>query len=272
MLKWLIKLLIVLLVLGLLFLLLMGNPQNDFEPEGLRQFRFTMAGEYLGQIGHGLWHPHLLVSGTNNAEATLPLPGDKLIPDPLVQLTRVITINASARDIWPWLLQMGYGRGGWYAWSPLDGDSEYGPKIASAKKIKTEYQQLSIGNVLLDGPGSNKKKGAWTVKMYYQDRALVLYSAREVETGLEFDPKGKMPTVDYIVCSWAFVLESVDKKTTRLILRTRADLGPERSLGIGQYFLMLGNSAMQRSMLDGIKERVEQANKARTLPSEVDQE
>jgi proline iminopeptidase len=272
MIKWILKLSVIPLALGLLFLLLMGNPQPEFEPESLRQFRLTVTGEYLGQVGHGLWHPHLLVSGANKAEATLPLPGDKLVPEAVMQLTRVITIDASTRDIWPWLLQMGYERGGWYAWQPLSGDIEFGTKIASAKKIRPDLQQLKIGDILLDGPGSDKKRRAWTVKMYYQDRALVLYSARETKTGREFDPKGSKPAAGYIICSWAFVLEPINKNSTRLILRTRTAPGPDPSIGFGHYFLMLGDTAMQRSMLDGIKKRVEQVNKDKMIPLDMDQE
>ncbi len=263
--KWILGLLAIPLILGLVFLLLMGNPQSEFEPERLRQFRLTMTGEYLGYVGHGLWHPHLLVSGANNAEHTLPLPGDKLILNPKMQMTRAITIDAPAKDIWPWLLQMGYGRGGWYAWSPLGKDREYGEKITSADKILPEYQQLNIGHILLEGPDSDKRKGIWIVKMLYQDRALVLYSAREIYSGKEIDPKGPKPTVEYIVRSRAFLLEPIDARKTRLVLRTRIDTGPAPSFRLNNFILRLGDTARERSILDGIKERVELANKAPTI-------
>lgn len=273
MLKWILWLLAVPLILGLFFLLLMGNPQSEFEPDRLRLFRLTVNGEYLGHVGHGLWHPHLLVSGANTAESTLPLPGDKLILEPKIQMTRAITINAPAKDIWPWLLQMGYGRGGWYAWSPLSKDKEYGEKIASTKEILPELQHLKIGDVLLDGPGSNRKKGAWTVKMFYQDKALVLYSAREIYSGKEFDPAGPKPDAKYVVCSWAFLLEPIDTSSTRLVLRTRMDLGPAELSWVNIFILKLGDTARERSMLDGIKERVELANKASSIiPPVVEQE
>lgn len=256
--KWVLKILAVLLGLGLVFLLLMGNPQLEFEPDWLRQYRLTVEGEYISQLGHGLWHPHLLVSGVNNAEATLPLPGDKIISAPMIQLTRAITINASAKDIWPWLIQLGYGRGGWYAWSPLGRDMEYSSKITSAKKIEKEFQHLMIGNILLDGPGCNKHKGAWIVKMFYLNKALVLYSAREISTGKEFKINGPKPTKMYVECSWAFILEPIDKTSTRLVLRTRANIGPDQGSQFNRFLFIQGDTARQRSMLDGIKERAEQ--------------
>lgn len=258
MLKWILKLATVLLCLGLIFLLLMGNPQPEFEPAWLRQFRLTVKGEYLGQVGHGLWHPHLLVSGANNAEATLPLPGDKLISAPMIQLTRAVTIEAPAKDIWPWLIQMGYGRGGWYAWSPLGNDERIGPKLVSAKKIMTEFQQLTVGDILLDDPGCDKNKRAWIVKMFYLNRALVLYLAREISTGKE--------------CSWAFILEPIDATSTRLVLRTRANIGSDQSAQFSRFLFMSGDTAMQRSMLDGIKERVERSGTDKEPKTAVYQE
>lgn len=272
MLKWILRLLIVILGLGLVFLLVMGNPQPEFEPAWLRLFRLTVGGEYIGQLGHGLWHPHLLVSGANNAESTLPLPGDKLIAAPMIQLTRAVTIEAPAKDIWPWLIQMGYGRGGWYAWSPLGNDEGIGPKLGSVKRIMTEFQQLKVGNILLDGPGCNKHKGAWTVKMFYLDRALVLYSAREISTGREFKISGPKPANMYIEGSWAFILEPIDKTSTRLVLRTRANIGPDQWAQFIRFLFTPGDTAMQRSMLDGIKERVEQFRTAIEPKAAVDQE
>lgn len=272
MLRWILKLLAVPLCLGLVFLLLMGNPHPEFEPAWLRQFRLTVGGEYIGQLGHGLWHPHLLVSGVNNAEATLPLPGDKLISAPSIRLTRAVTIEAPAKDIWPWLIQMGYGRGGWYAWSPLGGDKGIGPKLVSVERIMIEFQQLKVGDILLDGPGCDKNKGAWTVKMFYLNRALVLYSAREISTGKEFKVNGPKPADMYFECSWAFVLEPIDKTNTRLVLRTRANIGPDQRAQFIRFLFTPGDTAMQRSMLDGIKERVEQSSSDKGPKAIVDQE
>src|SRR6266496_3430976 len=95
-------------------LLLLGNCVIRW-PAWLRRLRFTVLGEYMAQTGHGLRHPHLLRSGATRTEARRQLPGDDLVPQPLGQATRAETIMAPASAIWPWFIQMGYGRAGYYA-------------------------------------------------------------------------------------------------------------------------------------------------------------
>ncbi len=63
------------------------------------------------------WH---LNWGATEDEVRRPLPGDDLISQPDMAYTRAITINAPAADIWPWLVQMGYGRGNWYTYEAVD--------------------------------------------------------------------------------------------------------------------------------------------------------
>ena len=53
-------------------------------------------------------------TGVSDAEAFGSLPGDDIIPHPMVEWTRGVTVRTSAERVWPWLAQMGYGRGGWY--------------------------------------------------------------------------------------------------------------------------------------------------------------
>ncbi|HET9017587.1 MAG TPA: hypothetical protein VFN57_18445, partial [Thermomicrobiaceae bacterium] len=53
-------------------------------------------------------------------ERRRPLPGDALVPDPMGVITHAITINAPSEDVWPWLVQLGAGRAGWYAWDRID--------------------------------------------------------------------------------------------------------------------------------------------------------
>jgi hypothetical protein len=108
--------------------------------------------------------------------------------------------------------------------------------------------------------------------MFYLDRALALYSAREISTGKEFKVNGPKPADMYFECSWVFILEPIDKTSTRLVLRTRANIGPDQWVQFIRFLFTPGDTAMQRSMLDGIKERVEQAGRDKEPKTAPDQE
>lgn len=53
-------------------------------------------------------------TGISDEEAFGPLPGDEFIAHPMVEWTRGVTVHAAPDQVWPWLAQMGHGRGGWY--------------------------------------------------------------------------------------------------------------------------------------------------------------
>ncbi len=102
--------------------------------------------------------------GVDPKEVAQPLPGDDLVPDaPLVE-TRGITVEAPAAAIWPWLVQMGYGRGGWYSYDKMDNEA------ASADRVLAEFQTLSVGDVMPTWPG-----GGFQVAAMEPGRSLVLY-------------------------------------------------------------------------------------------------
>src|SRR5574342_419117 len=127
---------------------------------GLRYLRRTRLGgpiEYAGQVFGGLVHPRLLRSGATPEEERRPLPGDDLVPDPNWEATRAVTIDAPPAKVWPWVAQMGYGRGGWYGWNPLEREDT--GVFGLLKGLSTPR----VGDVWLDGPGCDETKGAFTV-------------------------------------------------------------------------------------------------------------
>ncbi len=226
-----------------------------------RKFYFTAVGEYCGLFAYGLRHPGLLLSGATRYEARKPLPGDDLVPIPIWQATRAETIHAPTEAVWPWLIQLGYGRGGYYAWSPNSNDKELGRYTLSADRILPEFQHLQVGDTLLDGPKCTPEKGAWLVISIEPYRSLVLLAARRVGWGSEplpdYNPQVDRPTGMHFLCSWAFVLQPVDEKTTRLLVRSRAVGGPPWLLLFMRLVFGNGDTVMQRTMLHGIKQRAE---------------
>ena len=81
--------------------------------------------------------------GATDEEVRRGMPGDDLIPD-AASTTRAISIAAPPEQVWPWLVQLGYGRGGWYSYDWIDNDGQ-----PSADHILPELQQLQVGDQIL---------------------------------------------------------------------------------------------------------------------------
>ena len=175
--------------------------------------------------------------GATAAEAQRVLPGDELIaaPLPMSLRTKAITINATPAEIWPWLVQMGQGRGGLYSYEWLE--NALGMEMHNADQIIPELQQLQIGDPIRMGP-EGKAPPPFLVAQIVPGRALVI-GHRNAQKSAWRD-------------TYAFVLEPIDAQHTRLLHRNRAaeQFGIDRALEPG-YFLM------ERGMLLGIRQRAE---------------
>ncbi len=212
--------------------------------------------------------------GATDDEVHRPMPGDELIPHPMVETTHAITIQVPAREVWPWLVQMGMDRGGWYSdpewwdrwtervlWSFLSSSERTGYSLRaelSADRIVAEWQDLKVGDVVLDGPPGT---AFFTVAALEENRVLALSSTshvRYVVPGfLRNNPRVKI----HGEFSWVFILNEVDANATRLILRTRVNYGPRLFRVLSRPFFWLVDFLLARKMLWGIKRRVEQSKR-----------
>jgi hypothetical protein len=211
-----------------------------------------------------LVRPKIRSWGVDPAEAELALPGDDLITDPSHTETRGITIDAPPARIWPWLVQMGYGRAGWYSYDALDNE---GP---STDRVLPEFQSLGVGDIMPTHPG-----GGFKVEVVEPERALVLYMDTELMRSqaaqAEVEGKTELPTpglkatgsmlgASYpeIAASWAFYLQPAGEGQTRLIERFRARTpgGSPAHLVLGEI-MGTGIVLMTRKQMLSIKERVE---------------
>ena len=206
--------------------------------------------------------------GVDPAEAARPMAGDDLIPEAQTSDTRGITIDAPVESVWPWLVQMGYGRGGWYSIDQLD------MRGRSADRIVPEWQALAAGEVMPTHPG-----GGFEVKVLEPGRALVLYADSTTmqppdEAGSEPVPAGLAAsgaflsaTPGQVRASWAFVLEPIGANRTRLLERVRY-WGAKGSTVSNAALSVLGFGVfvmMQRQMV-GIRTRAERLAIEEALP------
>jgi hypothetical protein len=203
--------------------------------------------------------------GIHELDVTRGLPGDDLVPEASAADTRSIEIEASPSAVWPWLVQMGYGRAGWYSYDQMDMAG------ASSRRIVPEWQGLAVGDVVPTHPG-----GGFEVRSTEPERTLVLYSdsdlvARQADAArianvgrADANVQGTgaflgtaQPT-DF-AASWAFVLEPMTVGRTRLIERFRVRFGESDKPWTAFTLPLVGFGVflMTRKQMLGIKERAE---------------
>lgn len=196
--------------------------------------------------------------GATDEEVARILPGDELVPHPEVNLTRAVTVQASPAGVWPWLVQMGQGRGGYYSYDWLE-NLMMGLKMKNARSIHPEWQHLNVGDIIAAEPGGKGFK----VLVVEPERTLVVGSIQPDDEGVFEGFKQMFPAF-----TWAFVLDPVDREHTRLISRLRGQAQTSRSLVArlaGNVFEPV-EFVMTRKMFLGIKQRAEQANVVPTEP------
>jgi hypothetical protein len=188
--------------------------------------------------------------GTQPEELSRTLPGDDLNLVPILGYTRAITIGAPPKRIWPWLVQMGQGRGGLYSYDGLENLA--GCKIQSASRILPEHQHLQVGDLIRLGPQGYP---CFAVAALEPERALVLLAA-DPQTGQPLEYKPEMPK-GYSIAIWQFILEPEGIDRTRLLVRQRLSYSPD--LALVWRLVEPVNFVMERKMMLGIKSRAEKA-------------
>jgi hypothetical protein len=185
--------------------------------------------------------PRLLGWGASSEERREPLPGDDIVAARW-QTTRGIDISAPAAEVWPWLVQMGYGRAGWYSYDWLErrvGAGEFA-EGGSAKRLIPELQELAVGDAV-----ALSAAGGLTVAVLDPGSALVLHYRMNLFTAApahEPDPV----VLDW---TWTFVVTSIDEASSRLLARVRADYRPPWLRPLLPLLLEPVHFIMERKML-----------------------
>jgi len=213
--------------------------------------------------------------GAVDSEVFAPMPGDDLVPTPRLGYTRAITIDAPPAAVWPWLVQIGQGRGGLYSFDALE--NLVGCRIHSADAILPEHQAIAVGDLVRMGPegypcfavieatppspapataaavGTIRRDIREEPSPHAGEAALVLLGA-DPKPPHATPPPGETGAAG--ASTWQFVLRPLDGgRRARLVVRQRLDFADAMA-----WVWRLTEPiafAMEREMLRGIKRRAE---------------
>jgi uncharacterized protein YndB with AHSA1/START domain len=177
--------------------------------------------------------------GATPAEQAAPLPGDELVPRPIFRSTRAITIQAPPATVWPWLVQVGMGRAGWYSYDSWAALISSVP-TTSASAVIPDLQDLKVGDAV-----------------DLVDRIFFRVHDIQPEHALVLSSEYQMPLQPWLK-SWAFVLEPVEGGATRLLVRERSDW-ERKWVGAATAFTNWLWFAATRRMLKNLKALAESA-------------
>lgn len=192
----------------------------------------------VGALAAATFRTAYLDWGAATHEGTEPLPGDDLVPEPGLSATKAITIEAPPEQVWPWVAQLGQGRGGFYSYDALE--NLVGCDVHSADTVVPEWQDPRAGDDFRLHP-----KVVLRVASVEPGESLVVEGRAR--------PGEPAPPYDF---SWAFVLLPHPHGATRLLVRERYGYTRPWSAAVVEP-LAAASALMSRKMLYGIRDRVE---------------
>src|SRR6476661_7587879 len=190
--------------------------------------------------------------GAVPAERTAPLRGDRVIRLPDVVCTHATTINAPPQQVWPWLQQVGWHRGGWYTARWVD-QLLFPDHWASADELIPKYQHLAVGDFIPDG--APETGCGFTVQELHPERYMLLRSTTHLPRS--WRNRG-IAALDW---TWVFLVDPLDGGTrTRFIFRWRAKTYPWWLRLLCHAVVVPADFLMSRDMLRGLRQRAERTD------------
>jgi hypothetical protein len=180
--------------------------------------------------------PRMLHWGSTAEERSRLVPGDDLAPDAGYVTTRAVTIRASSEAVWPWLIQMGQDRAGFYTHNWVERLLRSG--IPDMSVIHPEWQHIEAGDLMRTNHDIGGKPMGWPVVAVDPGRSLVV-SSKSLPTG-----------------TYAFILDPLDDTTTRMIVRDRAHWKRSEWPFAALVFEPL-HAYMETGLIRGVRRRAE---------------
>lgn len=190
-------------------------------------------------VYHHFVRPWHLEWGATDEETERRLPGDGLVPTVSSETTRAVTIEAPCDEVWPWLVQLGQGRGGFYSYSWLENLA--GADIHNVDRIVPELQGLEVGDTI-----------RMATEDYWLQSPLTTMTVERIEPGRTLVLQG------YDGGTWTFHLDPIGAGTTRFVVRGRTPANQSVVDRAVRYLVYeLPHFVMERGMMRGIKARAE---------------
>ncbi len=198
------------------------------------------------------------VLGATDEEAAQTWPGDDVVPTPRWWWHHTIDIDAPASEVWPWVVQMGADRGGFYSYEGLENLA--GCRIHNADRIHPEWQHLAVG----DGLRLHPEMPAMPIRWVEPGQGFV--------AGIRFErgsdrpiPVGVPLPDEHSAVSWLFHITALSPTRSRFLSRYRVSYGDDVAsrLSMGPTFVEPIGTVMDRQMLAGLRERGEAERKNR---------
>jgi hypothetical protein len=191
-------------------------------------------------------------SGVKDSDLSRALPGDELLPHAQLVMDRATIFNASADQIWQWIVQLGKDRGGWYVPAWLERFT-HGTLLSGIRNIDPKFQQLRIGDFIPEyGPGSPLFK----VMQMESPRVLVYLSLRDPSANWGWPSKEDSLPKDTFAFSWSFMLDKIGNNHCRLQIRFR---GQREGKAVPYLFYLFGGLIDYLTivlMFAGLRERL----------------
>lgn len=183
--------------------------------------------------------------GTEGTEAGETLPGDELVADPKWSYTLAVGVDAPPAAVWPWIAQIGQGRGGFYTYQTLENLA--GCKIKNATEILAEHQHPRIGGEIYLHPTAPPLR----IEKVQPPHALVLFGS-PADVGSE---------ESWGMSTWQFVVRPGPDGTSRFLTRGRNDYSPgwKARLTFGRFPIEAITFVMGRKMMLEIKRLAERS-------------
>jgi proline iminopeptidase len=198
-------------------------------------------------------------------EVAGPYPGAELVPEGKRSSTMAVTIEASPDQVWPWLVQLGWERGGWYSWDRLDNAGRH-----SATEVHPEWQDVVVGHQLSFW-ALGRRIDAYRIGVLESNRFLGLYGCTNL-LGRWLDPKEPRPA-SYMEGIWGFQLNELPGGRTRLVISGYQTYRPRWIERFVADWLVLPTAwIMQARMLVVLKRNIERATSAQVHTVTVSQD